>query len=135
MKEPYWKRKIEDGIARLRKDLSQIEDWFKDRWKNIKHKRKDELRRKYSIKTKGFETVIEELKQRITAKAGKWKRSRLDWLSIDQINCFTAISKHYMKDLVVNAGKLVIQQRHTMLGNFEVSYRINLFRIRKILNG
>ena len=71
MKEPYWKRKIEDGIARLQKDLSQIEDWFKDRWKNIKHKRKDELRRKYSIKTKGFKTVIEELKQRITAKAGK----------------------------------------------------------------
>ena len=39
-KEPYWKRRIEDDIARLRKDLSQVEDWFKGRWKNIKHRRK-----------------------------------------------------------------------------------------------
>ena len=73
-KEPYWKRRIEDGIARLRKDLSQIDDWFKGRWENIKHRRKDELRRKYSSKAKGFKTLTEELKQRITAKAGKFKR-------------------------------------------------------------
>ena len=29
-KEPYCKRRIEYDIARLWKDLSQIEDWFKD---------------------------------------------------------------------------------------------------------
>ena len=34
------------------KDLSQIEDWFKDQWKSIKYRRKDELKRKYSIKAK-----------------------------------------------------------------------------------
>ena len=39
----------------------------------IKHRRKDELRRKYRIKTKGFKMITEELKQRITAKAGKLK--------------------------------------------------------------
>ena len=50
--KPYWKRQFEDDIARLRKDLSQIEDWFKGRRENMKHKRKDELRRKYSIKPK-----------------------------------------------------------------------------------
>ena len=40
-----------------------------------------------------------------------------------------------MKKLVVNAGKLVIDQRQMMLGNFEVNYGINLFSIRKMLNG
>ena len=51
-KEPYWKRQIEDDTTRLQKDLSQIEDWFKSQWKKIKHKRKDELKKKYSIKAK-----------------------------------------------------------------------------------
>ena len=36
--------------------------------------KKNELRRKYKIKAKGFKTVIEELKQRITEKAGKLKK-------------------------------------------------------------
>ena len=72
-KEPFWERRIKDNIARLRKDLSQFESSFKGEWKNIKHRRKDELRRKYSIQAKGFKTVIEELKQRITAKSGKLK--------------------------------------------------------------
>ena len=31
------------------------------------------MRRKYSIKVKGFETVVEKLKERLTANAGKHK--------------------------------------------------------------
>ena len=54
--------------------MNQIEDWFKGRWKNIKHRTKDELRRKYSIKVKRFKTVTEKLKQKITAKAEKLNR-------------------------------------------------------------
>ena len=41
--------------------------------KNIKRGTKDELRRKYSIKAKGFKMVTEELKQTITAKTGNLK--------------------------------------------------------------
>ena len=40
-----------------------------------------------------------------------------------------------MKKLVVNAEKLVIHHRQTMLENFGVRYGINLFSIRKMLNG
>ena len=40
-----------------------------------------------------------------------------------------------MKSLVVTAGKLVINLRQTMLGSFGVIYGINLFIIRKMLNG
>ena len=31
-KETYWKRRIENDITRLGKDLTRIEDWFKERW-------------------------------------------------------------------------------------------------------
>ena len=73
-KEPYWKRRIIGDISRLRKDLSRIEAWFGGRWKRGKKRDKDELDRKYKLKSKGFTLVMEELKQRITAKATKVKR-------------------------------------------------------------
>ena len=31
-KGSYWKRRIENDITRLRKDLSRTEDWFKGSW-------------------------------------------------------------------------------------------------------
>ena len=61
----------------MRKDLSRIDDWFKRRWKNGIAKLKCELNRKYKIKAKGFNTVTEELKQCISAKALKLKRDKL----------------------------------------------------------
>ena len=132
-KEPYWKRRIEDGIARLRKDLSQIDDWFKGQWKNIKHRRKDELRRKYSSKENGFKTLTEELKQRVTAKAGKLKRYKARY---GQNKLFRCNQKALYEELsVVNAGKLVIHHMQTMLRHFGVRYEINFFSIRKMLSG
>ena len=73
-KERFWKRRIEKDIAILRKDLSRIDNWFKERRKNGSTKLKCELKKKYKIKTKGFNTVIEEIKQRISANALKLKR-------------------------------------------------------------
>ena len=61
-KERYSKCRTKDGIAKLRKDMSQIEGWFTGRWKNIENRRNEDLRRKSSIKTKGFKTVTEDLK-------------------------------------------------------------------------
>ena len=73
-KEPFWKQIIEKDIVILRKDLSRIDDWFKGRWKNGSIRLKCELKKKYKIKAKGFKTVIEELKQHISAKTLKLKR-------------------------------------------------------------
>ena len=36
--EPFWKRRTEGDIARLRKDVSHLDDWFKEKWKQIKKK-------------------------------------------------------------------------------------------------
>ena len=73
-KEPFWKRRILTDITRLRKDLSKIEPWFAGRWEKDKKIEKDWLDQKYGLRRKGFTLVIEELKQRITAKATKVKR-------------------------------------------------------------
>ena len=73
-KELFWKRRILGDISRLRKDLSRIEAWFAGRWKKGKNKEKDLLDQKYRLKRKEFTLVMEELKQRITAKATKVKR-------------------------------------------------------------
>ena len=63
-KEPMWKRRLQNKIKELRKDLSQLEA-SKD--KDISNFRYwERLERKYSIRIKRLNVVIEELKQRIT---------------------------------------------------------------------
>ena len=47
---------------------------FAGRWKKDKKKEKDWLDQKYGLRRKGFTLVMEELKQRIIAKATKVKR-------------------------------------------------------------
>ena len=59
--ERLWKRSIESDIARLRKDLSSLDDWFTGKWKKYKKRKDKELRKKYEIKIKGFKVVILEL--------------------------------------------------------------------------
>ena len=34
--EPFWKRRTESDIARLRKDLSSQNDWLQGKWKKDK---------------------------------------------------------------------------------------------------
>ena len=61
----------------MRKDLSRIDEWFTERWKYGSAKLKCELKKKFRIKGKGFSTVIEERKQRISAKTLKLKHYKL----------------------------------------------------------
>ena len=64
-----WKRMLQNKIKEVRKDLSQLET-SKD--KDISNFRYwERLERKYSIRVKRLNVVIEELKQRITAIAVK----------------------------------------------------------------
>ena len=77
-KEPIWKIRILTDISRFRKDLSRIEAWFVERWKNDKKKEKDWLDQKKRLRRKGFTLTMEELKQRITTKATKVKR--YEWI-------------------------------------------------------
>ena len=71
-KEPMWKRRLQNKIKKLRKDLSQLEASKDKGISNFRHW--ERLERKYSIRVKKFNVVIEELKQRITAIAAKVRR-------------------------------------------------------------
>ena len=70
--EPMWKRRLQNKIKELRKDLSQLEASKDKDISNFRHWEK--LERKYSIRVKRLNVVIEELKQRITAIAAKVRR-------------------------------------------------------------
>ena len=68
-KEPMWKRRLQN---KLRKDLSQLEASKDKGISNFRHW--ERLERKYSIRVKRMNVVVEQLKQRITAIAGKVRR-------------------------------------------------------------
>ena len=64
-KEPTWKRRLQNKIKELKKDLSQLEASKNKDISNFRHW--ERLERKCSIRVKRLNIVIEELKQRITA--------------------------------------------------------------------
>ena len=70
-KEPMWKT-LQNNVKELRKDLSQLEALKDKDINDFRHW--DRLERKYSIKVKRLNVVIEELKQRITAIAATVRR-------------------------------------------------------------
>ena len=71
-KEPMWKRKLQNKIKELSQNLSQLESSKDKDISNFRHW--ERLERKYSIRVKRLNVVIEELKQRITVIAAKVKR-------------------------------------------------------------
>ena len=71
-KEPMWKRRLQNKIKELRKDVSQLEASKDKGISNFRHW--ERLERKYNIRVKRLNGVVEELKQRITAIAAKVRR-------------------------------------------------------------
>ena len=73
-----WKRRLQNKIKELRNDLGQLEASKDKGISNFRHR--ERLERKYGIRVKRLNVVIEELKQRITAIAAKVRRyqGRLD---------------------------------------------------------
>ena len=71
-KEPMWTRRLQNKIKELRKDLSQLEASKDKGITNFRHWEK--LERKYSIRIKRLNVVLEELKLRITAIAANIRR-------------------------------------------------------------
>ena len=62
-----WKRRLQNKVKELRKDLSQQEASKDEDISNFRHW--ERLERKYSIGVKRLNVVIEELKQNITVIA------------------------------------------------------------------
>ena len=70
-REPSWKKRLKGKVLELQKDISKGKEAMNRRY-NDRMRRK--LEKKYNIKRKGFQLVLEELKQRLTATAAKIKR-------------------------------------------------------------
>ena len=60
-KESMWERRLQKKIKELRKDLSQLEASKDKDFSNFRHW--ERLKRKYSIRVKRLNVVMEELKQ------------------------------------------------------------------------
>ena len=73
-KDPWWKRRIEGDIKHLKKDITILERVKKDQVGARKEGKAKMIVEKYRVKRKGLAPVIEELKQRILAKAAKIAR-------------------------------------------------------------
>ena len=84
----------------MRKGLNRIDDLSKGRLKNGRSKLKCELKKKYKIKAKGFNTVIEELKQRMSAKTLKLKRYKSRGKQYRQKELLRKTEKLYMKSQI-----------------------------------
>ena len=106
-KAPYWKRRIEGDLKRLRKDLGRIEAWFKGKWKRCKAGAKEELDRRYRLKAKGFNTTMEEIKQRIVAKASKIKRYTNRIKQFNDNKLFNANQSRFFKNLEGGEGNTI----------------------------
>ena len=70
-KDPWWKRRVEEDVKQLKKDINILERVKKEQISARKEGKVKLVEEKYGVKIKSLTTVIEELKQRIIAKAAK----------------------------------------------------------------
>ena len=93
-KEPMWKRRLQNKIKELGKDLSQLEA-SKD--KDISNFRPwKRLERKYSIRLKRLNVVIKDFKQRINAIAAKVRRYQGRVEAIDKTDYLQIIKGNFI---------------------------------------
>ena len=89
-----WKRRLQNKIKEPKKDLSQLEASKDKGISNFRHC--ERLERKYSIRVKRLNVVVEELKQRITAIAAKVRRYQ-GWVdSYIQNRLFENNQRHFI---------------------------------------
>ena len=87
----------EGDIKILRKDLSKIESWNKGMLR--KERDKSHLERKYGIHEKGFNLVMEQIKQRILAKSTKIKRYTEGVAQFAHNRMFTSNQKQFYRNI------------------------------------
>ena len=96
-KEPMWSRRLQNKIKELRKDLRQLEGSKDKDISNFRHW--ERLERKYSIRVKTLNAVIEELKQRITAIAAKVRKYQGQVDSYKQNRLFENNQRQFYREL------------------------------------
>ena len=103
--EPFWKRRIEGDIRRLRQEVNIMERELKEGLGGGKKRKLLGLQEKYRVKRKGLKTVIEELKQRMLAKSAKVRRFEQRIEQFRQKKNFSVlIRREYTQNLMGGEG-------------------------------
>ena len=115
-----WFRGLQNKIEGLRKDLSQLEAPKDKDISNFRHW--ESLERKYSIRVKRLNVVIEVLKQRITATAAKVKRYQGQVDRYRQNRLFENNQKQFYRELAheeerCDDDKLLVEESKQFWGN------------------
>ena len=95
--EPFWKRRVQRDINELQKTVGKLNRYVRGKIKD--DKKLEQIFKKYHVKKKGVKVVMEELKQRITAKGAKMDRYE-KWISQFRINrMFSSNQKRVFMEL------------------------------------
>lgn len=105
-RKPWWHRRLENDIKVLRSNISVLES--KRAGKLKKFSKYKMLEKKYSIKKKGFQVVLEELKQRLVAKSGKVRRYEQRIKQYTQNRLFNSNQKRFYQQLDGRLEKEVV---------------------------
>jgi hypothetical protein len=97
-KQPMWLRRLEESVAKLRSDLSRLTEM--SRGATQKYQTIDIIYRRYPLlPKKGYKQVIEEVKQRLLAKAGKIKRYKKKQQTFVDNNLFQNNQRNFYRKL------------------------------------
>ena len=97
-KQPMWLRRLEDSVAKLRSDLSRLTEM--SRGTTQKFQTVDLIYRRYPLlPKKGYKQVIEEVKQRLLAKAGKIRRYKKKQKTFADNNLFQNNQRNFYRKL------------------------------------
>ena len=94
--EPFWKIRIREKINEIRNHINILERHKRNEMRKEKYK---SLEHQYPIKEKGSNTVIEELRQRLSAKAAKIRRYEQQIEQYKQNRMFRYDQKGVYQDL------------------------------------
>ena len=105
--EPFWKRRIQRDINEVRKTVSKLDRYARGQIKDVKEL--EQIFKKHYVKKKGVKVVMEELMQRITAKAAKMDRyeKRINQFRINRMfssnqkRVFMALNSEVIKENTV----------------------------------
>ena len=129
-KEPMWKKRLQNKIKDLRKDLSQLKASKDKGVSNFRHW--ERLKRNYSIRVKRSNVAIEELKQMITAVTAKARRyqGRVD--SYRQNRLFENNQRQFYRELLQEEKRCDDDQP---VAEESKQFGVNLQIIRKMQSG
>ena len=124
-KDPWWKRRIEEDIKQLKKDINILERVKKGKTGARKEGKAKLVEEKYRVKGKALTTLIEELKQRIHAKAAKISRYERGTNSAGLIGYSKLIKRKFTTSSMNKQGAVTETYRILKkVGHFGVEYGV-----------